>query len=81
MTKDLIPQHAIPTQWATYLCDEVAHNNENQWLSLAKVLCWRCHFFAHGDDAKRCFCRTTDNTGCPVINARDRHYYWAFHNN
>jgi hypothetical protein len=28
---------------------------------------------------KRGFSSQADNRGCPFINMRDAHYYWAFH--
>ncbi len=77
--EELIPTHPIPTEWATYLCKEVCHDAKNQWFSLAKMMCWHCHTVSHGDFAKFGFVRKPGNHGCPWVDARDRHYYWAFH--
>ncbi len=74
-----IPGHAIPRDWATYLCDEIQEFNRNKWFGLARVRCWRCHMMAGPDRTMRCFCSRADNRGCPLINARDDHYYWSFH--
>ncbi len=74
-----VPMHPLARQWAAYLCEDVREQNQNRWLGLARVLCWRCHFAMPGDPAKKCFCSREDNRGCPLVNAREDHYYWAFH--
>ncbi len=77
--KGEIPCHAIPTHWAAYLCEDICRESENQWLSLAKIRCARCMNLYPTEITKRGFARTPDNRGCPFINAREAHYYWAFH--
>ncbi len=77
---DEIPAHPISLDWAAYLCQDIQQANQHSWLSLARAACWRCHLLSRGDPAHSCFCKRADNRGCPLVNAREKHYYWAFHN-
>ncbi len=79
MKQDTIPEQTLPTEWACYLCEEVCHNARNKWFSLARLMCWHCEREAHGDRAHMGFIRSAGNRGCPWVNARAKHYYWAFH--
>ncbi len=74
-----IPPHDIPNEWACYLCEQVCRDASKSWFSLARILCWHCERVTHGDRSKMGFIRRAGNHGCPWVNSRDRHYYWAFH--
>jgi len=74
-----IPIHAIPTHWAVYLCEDICRESASQWLSRARVRCARCQQLYPNEVAQRGFAKRPDNRGCPFINAREAHYYWAFH--
>ncbi len=76
---DDIPAHAIPTHWAVYLCQDICREVQNNQFSQAKTRCAQCMQLYPDEVAKRGFARQADNRGCPFINARDAHYYWAFH--
>ncbi len=77
--KGEIPAHAIPTHWAAYLCEDICRETKSQRFSLAKFRCARCMRLFPQEIARRGFARTPDNRGCTFINAREAHYYWAFH--
>ncbi len=78
MTRE-IPVDAIPTEWASSLCQEICLQSKNHWLSLAKFRCARCMTLYPTEILRRGFSRTPGNRGCACINARYEHYYWAFH--
>ncbi len=79
LMKGDIPIHAIPTAWAAYLCQDICRESANQRFSLARRRCARCQQLYPFDVTRRGFARREDNRGCPFINAREAHYYWAFH--
>ncbi len=76
---DDIPAHAIPTRWAVYLCEEICRETQKGRFNSAKTRCARCMELFPMEVTRRGFARQADNRGCPFINARDAHYYWAFH--
>lgn len=73
-----VPQHPIPTEWAEYLCEEICESGAKQGFSLTRIYCWFSHLFTH-EPVQACYCRKEGNHGCPLVNSRDNHYYWAFH--
>ncbi len=74
-----IPDHAIPISWAASLCEDICRESANQNMSRAHRCCARCMELYPREVNRRGFARRADNRGCPFINAREAHYYWAFH--
>ncbi len=74
-----IPAHPIPFHWAASLCEDICRESARRRFSRARRRCARCQALYPTDMAKRGFAQQPDNRGCPFINAREKHYYWAFH--
>lgn len=55
---------------AKKICRQIREENKKKYFSFAKMQCWGCVRFSHGDEDKMCYASKPDGAGCNLVNTK-----------
>jgi hypothetical protein len=58
----------ISKEEALKACKAIRSRNRDRIISFAKIQCWGCLKYSHGDEALLCFNSAEGNRGCSLVN-------------